>query len=75
MEISYQNEADVGSLASSLIETKILVNSTISDAHKGAPFLSCDLNEFFLVSPMVQPEYTQLTIKHFLEDMTIIQPL
>ena len=41
-------EADAGSLASSLIETKILLNSTISDAEKGARSMSYDLKDFFL---------------------------
>ena len=38
---------DSGSPAASLLETKILINSTISDADKGAKFMSADLKDFF----------------------------
>ena len=37
---------DAGSPAASLLETKLLLNSTISDADKGARFLSLDLKDF-----------------------------
>ena len=46
---------DIGSPASDLTETKILLNSVISDAHKGAKFLSCDIKDFFLATPMETP--------------------
>lgn len=39
---------DSGSPAASMLETKILINSTISDASKGAKFMSIDLKDFFL---------------------------
>ena len=45
-------EYDAGSPAASLLETKLILNSTISDAHKGARFLSADLKDHFLASPM-----------------------
>ena len=61
-------EVDVGSPASNLIEKK-LVNSTISDAHKDAKFLSCDLKDFFLASPMTHPEYISVSINHFPQDI------
>ena len=38
--------ADPGSPAASLLETKLLLNSVISDADKGARFLSADLKDF-----------------------------
>ena len=44
-KLSY--EADTGSPTASLLETKLLVNSVMSDADKGARFLSCDLKDFF----------------------------
>ena len=62
-------EVDAGSPAYNLIETKILVNSTISDAHKGAKSLSCDLKNFFLASPITQSEYMRVPIKHFPQDI------
>ena len=63
------HEVDTGSLASNFIETKILVNSAISDAHKGAKFLSYDLKDFFLALPMTHPKYMQVPIKHFSQDI------
>jgi hypothetical protein len=39
---------DTASPAASLIETKLLLNSVISDCHKGAQFLTIDFKEFFL---------------------------
>ena len=37
---------DAASPAASLIETKLIINSTISDAHKGARFMAADLKDF-----------------------------
>ena len=48
---------DTGSPTTDLIETKILINSVISDSHKGARFLALDLKDFFLSSIMTEPEY------------------
>ena len=41
--LSYQ--ADAGSPAANMLETKVLVNSTISDAKRGARFMSADLKD------------------------------
>ena len=60
---------DTGSPAASLLETKLLLNSVISDAHKGARFLTCDLKDFFLASPMEEKEYMRIHIKHFPQDI------
>ena len=38
---------DVASPAVSLLETKLLLNSTISDASKGARFMTLDIKDFF----------------------------
>ena len=62
-------KADAGSPASNLIKTKILVNIILSDAYKGAKFLSCDLKDFFLASPTTQPEYMRVLITHFPQDI------
>ena len=62
-------EADADSPTSNLIETKIPVNSTISDAHKGAKLLSWALKDFFLASPMTKPEYMRVPIKYFARDI------
>ena len=63
-------ESDICAPASNLIETKILFNSTISDAYKGANFFICDLKGFFLASPMVYPDYMRVPLKHFPEYIT-----
>ena len=48
---------DAGSPEASLLETKLILNSTISDARKGAHFFSADLKDHFLASPMEENEY------------------
>ena len=54
---------DTGSPAASLLETKILGNSVISDAAKGAQFLTCDLKDFFLATPMAKPEFMKIPLR------------
>ena len=44
-KLDYDN--DSGSPTASLLETKMLLNSIISDTKHGAQFLSCDLKDFF----------------------------
>lgn len=61
--------SDAASPATDLLETKILLNSTISDAHRGAKFLSADLKDFFLASPMRSPEYMKVHISKFPPDI------
>ena len=39
---------DAASPAASMIETKLLLNSTISDAEKGARFMTMNMKDFFL---------------------------
>jgi hypothetical protein len=51
---------DPASPAAGLLETKLLLNSVISDAHKGARFMSMDLKDYFLASPMNRPEYMKI---------------
>ena len=55
--------------AASLTETKNLVNSTISDAHKGAKFMASDLKDFFLATPMDGNEYMKTHIKNIPQDI------
>ena len=47
----------------------MLINSTISDAHAGARFISVDLNDFFLQSFLEVPEYIRIHGKYFLSDV------
>ena len=60
---------DAGSPTTNLLETKLLINSVISDAHKGARFFSADLKDFFLATPMDEPEYMRMHIKHLPTDI------
>ena len=45
-------DSDAGSPAFNLVETNILIISTILDAKKGTRCTSFDLNDFFLASQM-----------------------
>ena len=38
---------DTAAPAANLLETKILLNSVISDSHKGAKFMTIDIKDFF----------------------------
>ena len=62
---------DAGSPTSSMLETKILVDSVISDAKEGAWFMICDLKCFFLCTTMDMSEFMQILYKYFLEDIII----
>ena len=61
--------SDAGSPAASLLEAKLLLNSTISDADSGARFLSADIKDFFLATPMDDPEYMRIHSKYFFQDI------
>ena len=56
---------DTSSPAASLLETKLLLNSTISDAHLVARFVTIDLKDFFLATPMARSEYMRIHSKQF----------
>ena len=66
-KLIYDNDA--GSPAASLLETKLLINSVISDARKGARFMSLDLKDFFLKSPMKDAEYMRIHKKYLPQDI------
>ena len=51
---------DVRSPAVGITDTKIHLNSTISDAHKGARYCTADLKDFFLNSTMHVYQYMRL---------------
>ena len=55
---------DAGSPAANMLETKLLINSVISNAKKGARFLSVDLKDHFLNTPMSRPEYMRVHYRH-----------
>ena len=56
-------ESDSGCPATDVIETKMLLNSTISDANKGAWFATIDLKDMFSYTRMKDPEYMKIDIK------------
>ena len=59
---------DAGSPAANLMETKLLVNSTISEAKHGARFMSADIQDYFLATPMTECEYMKVQYKHIPQD-------
>ena len=65
--LSYDDDA--GSPAANLLETKILINSTISDAHRGARFGCMDIKDHFLATPMGREEFMKVRYKHFPQDI------
>jgi len=60
---------DAGSLAANLLEIKILINSTISDIHKGAYFMSVNIKDHFLAILMRDLEYMKVKYQHILLDI------
>ena len=66
-KLDYDN--DSGSPAASLLETKLLLNSVISDIAKNARFFTCDLKDHFLASPMDKPEYMRIPTKCIPQDI------
>ena len=55
--------------AASLLESKLIINSVISDTHKGARFMSIDIKDYFLQSFLPEPEYMKIHGKYFFEDI------
>ena len=60
---------DTVSLAANLLETKLYLNSVISDSEKGARFMTLDLKDHFLTSLMQTPEYIKLPQKYIHPDI------
>lgn len=58
-------DKDPGSLAASLLETKLLINNIISDAKYGARFMSLNLKDYFLMTLMDDPEFMKIHIRNF----------
>ena len=56
-------DGDARSPAASLIETQLLLKSLISGAKDGARFMSCDLKDLFLATPILKPEYMKISKK------------
>ena len=58
-------DEDPTSPTASLFDTKIMINSTISDAKFWVHFLSADLKDHFLASPMKGPKYMEIPLSIF----------
>ena len=61
--------SDSSSPAASLLETKLLINSVISDSDKGAKFCTLDIKDYFLQSILEEPEYIRIHKKYFQPDI------
>ena len=55
---------DAGSPSANLNKAKVLLNSTISDAKHSAQFMSADIKDYFLVTPMARAEFTKFPSRH-----------
>ena len=51
---------DAGSPEANLLETKVLINSTISDSKHGARFMSADIKDYFFTTPMGKVEFVKV---------------
>mmetsp|Transcript_14140 Transcript_14140/g.20198 ORF Transcript_14140/g.20198 Transcript_14140/m.20198 type:complete len:111 (+) Transcript_14140:582-914(+) len=58
---------DAASSSTNIIETKILINSVLST--KGAKFMSLDIKNFFLITPMQDYEYVAVPVSRVLEEI------
>ena len=58
-------EEDPRSPAIYLLDSKILLNSIISDANKGSRYCTADINFFYLNNPMKTYRYMKITIHLF----------
>ena len=60
---------DAGLPVVNLLETKILVNSTILDTKYRARFMCVDIKDHFLATPMKDFEYMQVKYYYILQDI------
>ena len=60
---------DTTSPAASLLETKLLINSVISDAKKGARFMTMDLKDHFLQTVMQEPEFMRIHKRYITDEI------
>ena len=62
-------EEDAGSLATNLLETKILINSPISDADNGARFILANIKGYSLTTLIENLEYIRVKYYHIPQDI------
>ena len=60
-------EMDCGTPTASLFTVKMLLNSVIST--KGAKFMTLDIKDFYLNTPLAKPEYVRLKMSNFPQDV------
>ena len=58
---------DCGTPTVDLITVKLLLNSVTSTPH--ASWMTLDIKNFYLITPMKQKEYTRMELKNFPEDV------
>ena len=61
--------------AANMIETKCLINSTISDAKYNARFICADITNYFLATPMPRKEYMRVPLRYFPPDIITLYNL
>ena len=59
---------ECGTPTASVITIKLLLNSVISTP--GARFMTNDIKDFYLNTPLDRPEYLQMKLSYFPEDVT-----
>ena len=60
-------DMDCGTPTAGLLTVKMLLNSVISN--RGAKFMTLDIKDFYLNTPMDRPEYLRMKIANFPEDV------
>ena len=65
------HDDDVDAPLANLLETKLLINSTMSDSHKGARFISIDIKDHFLATFVKTPKYMRAKYKYIPNDIKI----
>ena len=61
-------EFEVAIPVASILESKVLINSVILDAHRGARFLKLDIKDFFLCSCLSDLEFMRIKAKYFSQE-------
>ena len=65
-------EIDAGAPTTNMVEFKLLLNSIISDAKYNARFMSLDLKDFFLATPMEKCKYMKISMDIDIMKMTVM---
>ena len=65
---------DSSSPVTNLIDTKIMLNSIIYDAHRGEKLMVADLKDFFLNTPMKRAESMKIKYKYPRRDTNTYNP-